>query len=59
MKPSIRIEEIRKKLAKARGFGEDLPTAMWIQAIQDYLDEIYEAENSAREQLKKDIKPMD
>ena len=33
--------------------------AKFILGILKYLDEIYEAENSAREQLQKDIKPMD
>ena len=67
MKPSERIKEIQRKLFEEHRKGcfahdyEPCGTSLLSckpTAIQMYLDEVYEAENSAREQLKKNLKPM-
>lgn len=52
MKPSERIEEIRKNLAIEMGLTE-LPNAMWIQAIVNYLDEEHSKGGSHRCQCHK------
>ena len=61
MKPSEKIYQIWEELCKAKGMELDslgsLPYHPF--AIAKYLDEVHEAENSAKEQLKKDLTPMD
>lgn len=60
MKPGDRIIQIHKeKLEKA---GRDLPieryVAMGYDAIVQYLNEQWEAEQESIEKLKRDLKPM-
>ena len=58
MKPSERIEQIAEKLTyEATKYGQ-IDLNIGIKAISTYLDEQYEAEEKARQQLLKDLKPM-
>lgn len=56
MKPSERIEEIRQELNKDNFEGN---RAWFLQALTNYLDEVYEAEEKARQEFIKNIIPMD
>lgn len=63
MKPSERIKEIVLKKSAVNSINTYPSTiekkidfmALAIDSVFQYLDEVYEAEKSAREQLKKDL----